>query len=807
MVALREDAAEGQVIFWFAQPGGRDLKLYKVSSLLFQRRFSALLAVCAALAGGVPAAQAEIDPLDAPPERVMFAEGDTIRGIVGTYLSDPDLWPVVLALNNIASPADLVPGIELALPVRQVFAADSALMASLQAIQRATAEGARIFAPTQIGSAIENRDTAVSRREHGEWRQVVSFSGVASGFAEEALEISIAQRDRAAEAVVSDVQGRVEGRAPSEPSWSDREMNDILVEYERLRTLSNSTTQVTFRDLSRLRLNPNSNATIQRMRSDPLTGGEVTKVSLAEGDFYALLNQLSDKTAFEIEVPGVETTTNSSDFWIKNDASGARFVNYDTPGLEIARDGETISVGENEGVVLTGAGAERAQVLQSPIVIAPPVGAILYTAAAALDWEVLEGAEAYWLEVAADPGFNQMKISEWGIAEAGFRAEGLVPGRYHWRVAALDRLGLPGAWSTPRDFTLRVDDTPPFLTLLSPADGVILTAPQAEVLGASEPEARLSLNGSAQEMAGDGSFLAGLPLQPGPNRITVVATDLAGNESRRSLSVVYRPAAAVEITLADSIPRVDGALAARADVLSVLGRATGEPGAEVVVRDAGGAEVLRTRLADDGGLGFTVPVDAAPRGYRIEVLAPDGTVEGALEFAALSDRVAPEITLDAPPPRATGEDVVQVSGSAGDAVRLELDGTEVPLVDGRFDLTLTLQPGENGFELAASDAVGNVVLTPLRSLYDIDPPEILRVELGRPQGPGGPIEILAEARDVSGLRQAAPFVIAIDGAEVDGFLRCDSATGLCRANLPPEPGTLDLIELVIEDYAGNAAFE
>ncbi len=745
--------------------------------------------------------------MEAPPQLVRFSEDDTIRGIVGEYLRDPDLWPVVLSLNNIASPADLVPGVELALPVGQVFAADNALLASLQAIQKATAEGARIFAPAEIGNAIENRDTAISQREQGEWRQVVSYAGVATDYAEEALEISVAQRDRAAEAVVSDVQGRVEGRSPSEPAWSNRRLNDILVEFERLRTLSNSTTQVTFRDLSRLRLNPNSNATIQRMRSDPLTGGEVTKVSLAEGDFYALLNQLSDKTAFEIEVPGVETSTNSADFWIKNDASGARFVNFDAPGLTIAQGGDTIMVGENEGVVLTAAGAQRARVLASPVLSAPAVGEVLYTAGAALDWQAQEGAEAYWLEVAADPGFNQMKVSEWGIREDGFLAEGLTAGRYHWRVAALDKLGLPGAWSTPREFTMRVDETPPFLTLLSPAEGSILTVPQAEVLGASEADARLMLNGAPLEVAGDGSFLASLALVPGPNQVAVTAIDPAGNETSRRLSVVYRPAVAVEITLSGSIPRVGGALAARAAELSVFGDTTAAPGAEVVVRDEAGAEVLRTRVAPDGAVNFTVPVEAAARAYRIEVLAPGGAVEGALEFTALSDRVAPEIALDLPMPRATGEDVVRLAGQAGDAVRLELDGTEVPLKDGRFDLALTLQPGRNAFELAASDAVGNVSVTPLRTLYDIDPPEILRVELGRSQGPGGPIEILVEAADESGLRQAAPFVIAVDGNEVEGFLRCDSAAGICRASLPPEPGALELIELIIEDYAGNAAFE
>ena len=765
-----------------------------------------MAAVLVLLAGPGPG-EAEVDPMDAPLETVRFSAADTLRGIVGKYLNDPDLWPVVLALNNIASPADLAPGMDLLLPVRQVTAADHALLSSLQAIQRANAEGARIFAPVEIGQAILNRDTAMSQREQGAWRQVVSFAGVASDFAREALAISIAQRDRSAEAVVSDVQGDVEGRAPAEPAWSDRTLNDILVEYERLRTLSNSTTQVTFRDLSRLRLNPNSNATIQRMRSDPLTGGEVTKVSLAEGDFYALLNQLSSKSAFEIEVPGIETTTSSADFWIKNDRSGARFVNYDAPGLEIARGNDVLTVGENEGVVLTAAGAQRAQVLDSPLPDGPAPGTILYTTTAQLGWAPLDGAQGYWVEVASDPAFNQMQISEWGITRPEFEAAGLEPGRYHWRVAALDRLGLPGAWSTPRDFTLRVDTTPPFLALLSPASGSILTRPSVEILGASELDATVTLNGAALVLGADGSFLAPMALQPGENRIEVGARDPAGNESARSLSVVFRPVAAVQIALSDSIPRVGEALAARSDVLTVTGNADADAGSEVVVRDESGTEVLRTRVGERGALSFTVPVEEATRSYGIEVLAPGGEVEGHLDFAALSDRTAPKITLDMPPPRATGDEELHLSGSAGDAVRLELNGAALPLTDGRFDITRVMTPGDNSFELVAADAVGNVGVTQVTTLLDIDPPEVLRVELGRPKGTNGPIELLVEAEDASGLRQAAPFLLSIDGEEVQGFLRCDSATGLCRASLPARPGALELIEVVIEDYAGNAAFE
>lgn len=771
-----------------------------------QAAIAAVVFVCVWAVPVMPPIQAETDPLDAPLERVEFGAGDTIRGIVGQYLRDPDLWPAVLALNNIASPADLVPGIELYLPVRQVFAADDALLRSLTAIQKATAEGARIFAPREIGDAITTRDTAMVHREEGEWRQVVSYAGDATGYANQALDISIAQRDRSAEAVVSDVHGTVEGRAPAEPSWSNRSLDDILVEFERLRTLSNSTTQVTFRDLSRLRLNPNSNATIQRMRSDPLTGGEVTKVSLANGDFYALLNQLTEKTAFEIEVPGIESTTNSSDFWIKNDQSGARFVNYDDSDLAIERNGQMITLGENEGVVLAGETAQRAQVLQSPLLLTPEVGDVIYTGRAPLSWEAYDGAAGYWLEVASDPAFNHMQISEWGIRETAFLADDLPPAKYHWRVAALDQLGLPGQWSTAQDFTLRTDNTPPYLTLLSPASGTIVTQPEIEVLGASEMGAVLSLNDAPLAIGSDGSFVTTLPLSQGTNTITVQSVDPAGNTSSRSLSVVYRPAIAVEISLNDRIPRVDDALATRSDDLSLSGQTSAAVDAPVVIRDASNAIVVQTRVGPGGVLNFTVPVDAAPRAYLIEILSPNGAVEGTLGFAAMQDQTAPGILLDLPPPRATGETDMGLTGSAGDAIRLELGGTQVPLVDGRFDLSVTLSPGLNSFDLAATDAVGNVSVTQFSTLLDIDPPEILNVDLGRPQGDDGPIELRVEATDESGLRQAAPFVVAIDGFEIDGFLRCDTESGVCRGSLPPEAGDLELIELIIEDYAGNAAF-
>ncbi len=739
-------------------------------------------------------------------ENITFTSADSIRDFVGLHLGDPDLWPYVLDLNQIASPADLRPGDVLAMPVKQVRAADTALQKALNSIQNATAEGAQVFAPVQIGNAVANRENALERREDYQWEAVIDLSDIASLLAQEALEIAIAQRDRSAEAVVSDVQGEVQGRAPAEPSWSGRNLDDILVEFERVRTLSSSTTQITFRDLSRLRLNANSNATIQRMRSDPLTGDEVTKVSLVNGDFYALLNQLSDKNAFEIDVPGVETKTESGDFWVKNDTSGARFVNYDEAELEITRGGQKVMLGENEGVVLDADGAQTADVLNSPQLSQPPADAILYTGLADLRWDGFEGAAGYWLEVARDPGFNEMQVSEWGISELEFVTSDLPPARYYWRVAALDQLGLPGQWSKPGGFTVRVDNTPPFLTLLAPGDGDLASTDRVDVFGASEPDATVELNGAAVVLAPDGSFELSLPLLPGSNTLTLDATDRAGNTSRIEQTVVYRPAEAVEIRLDEGLPRSGDALATRSDELLVVAATTAQPGMTVVIRGAGGAVALQTVIGTNGALSFSVPVNEVVQAFAIEILSPGGVIEGTADFTAVRDAVPPEITLDLPLPKATDESLIDLTGNIGDAVSLTLDGVPVPLTEGRFAMPLDLTPGVNAFDLAAIDSVGNVTPLRLQTVYDIDPPVITEAEVSRPDGNSGPITIDVRATDPSGLRKSATFVIEVGGMERDGFLRCDNAAGQCTATLPAEPGQLRLIEVAVDDYAGNTAF-
>lgn len=749
---------------------------------------------------------AEVDPLNAPYELVPFSGEATLRDFTATYLNDPDLWPTVLRINNLTTAADLVPGAVLQMPVVQVALADEALAASLMAIQKATSEGARLFAPTQIGAAIADRDTAVESRGEGEWRQVVAYADSSQAYAIEAFEIAVAQRDRAAEALITDIHGRVEGRDPTEAAWSNRALDDILVEFERVRTLTNSTTQVTFRDLSRLRLNPNSNATIQRMRSDPLTGKEVTKVSLQSGDFYALLNQLSDQDTFEIDVPGIQTTTESDDFWIKKEDDSALFVNYDTASLDIESRSAKVSLGQDEGVVITDEGiAARAQVLDRTLLSTPLDQTEVFGTGVDLAWQVFPQASGYWFEVAGDPGFNRMITSEWGVRETAFRVEGLSPGVHYWRVAALDGLGLPGKWSEARAFELRIDDTPPFLTVLAPSQEALVESDTIEVLGAAEFGVELTLNGRPLLVGSDGSFSDQVSIKAGENSLVFVATDAAGNLSEKRRLVTYVPRENVDIQLSESLARQGNVLVSRTAEMTVLAETTAPPGLEAVLRNSTGDEIGRARTGADGRLAMTVPAASQMQTYRIEVLSLGKALLGEISFAVQLDNVAPEIILDVPPPRATSESTLDLTGVFGDAVNLSLGGEPLEIFDDFFATQVALRPGVNRFELRAEDAAGNVGVLVAETFLDLEEPEISSIELLRPQGDAGPIEIVVGATDQGGLRQAAPYLVEVGDHEFEGYLRCDNRAGLCRASLPATAGEMRLIEVVVLDYAGNEA--
>jgi len=84
-------------------------------------------------------------------------------------------------------------------------------------------------------------------------------------------------------------------------------------------------------------------------------------------------------------------------------------------------------------------------------------------------------------------------------------------------------------------------NAPPSLNVNSPTDGQSFSKEQnvADVTGTTDPDVKVTVNGFWAITDVDGNFSYDLHLQNGENKITIIATDQAGNKNQKDLTVKY----------------------------------------------------------------------------------------------------------------------------------------------------------------------------------------------------------------------------------------------------------------------------
>jgi hypothetical protein len=267
---------------------------------------------------------------------------------------------------------------------------------------------------------------------------------------------------------------------------------------------------------------------------------------------------VGDQTT-EILTPTVRTTA------LKDASGNIDVTDAGETGVKIFRgqaqlqtkQGQRITLNENQAVQVDAAGkaGSRLELPPPPTLIAPTSRAELPLvlppdAVAQLTWSPVKNGETY--RVAMDYNVTQAglllsaALEEQGIKSTSHQIKGLNPGRYFWRVAAVNRDGLEGAYSRVSFFSV-VQPTQPVVAPTPEARPPALTLAAVEELevgivhvsGRTDPRATVTVDGHAVKVLPDGSFSEYLRRSE-RGAVVVRATGPDGQSSEQTRPVAFR---------------------------------------------------------------------------------------------------------------------------------------------------------------------------------------------------------------------------------------------------------------------------
>lgn len=737
---------------------------------------------------------------------VRVEPGQTIRDVAKKYLGNSDLWEFILQENRLNYAHEVKPGMRLRIPVSRIKGAVQGIDSSRKKISEATRLGAKIFAPLLIKEAVQAREQAVRLQKKGKWEESIRFAEESLGKAEKAISISRQNQNVPAQAVIQNLSGKVSKKRPEGIDWEEISRYEVLLEGEKIRTLSDSYADILFRDNSQLHLEENAQALIQRMRANLLENTEEASVSIVKGDVKAFLTGGGKKKRVQVDVPGIKTRINSSNFWIGKDDKVTRIANYEGE-IEISSAGEKVVLRENQGSIVreNSRPTPPQALLPSPKHKAPENGTSFSSLRFAFIWHPVTGTDHYILEIAKEAGFDRILWSEKHRDNKGAFPEHLGGGTYYWRVTAYSKDGLPGKPSTPYLFRIMIDTTPPFLVIEAPKQGAVITTQEIQVKGETEKDSAVTINSQKVETDTEGNFSHPVLLDDIKNTITIVATDSSSNISKKEVTVYYAPKKEVSLSFSDALPSIrENCFVTNTRQFMLFG--TTNPFSRISVSKEKTENILSETSSDEKG-SFNLRVPASPEGEKfvlsITTKAGETRKEG---FSVVLDTTPPKIMLDKDIPSAVSAPELTISGTSEDAVRFLLNGEEIALENGRFSKTLHLKNAKNQIRMESLDKAGNIGMYKKEVILDTLPPEPVSWKLA-PKVVKGNAKILIQvrAKDMTGLKKIAPFTVHVGEKPVSGHLiRKDNDT--YEGSLLVEEKTnakVKFSSITLSDYLGN----
>lgn len=347
------------------------------------------------------------------------------------------------------------------------------------------------------------------------------------------------------------IEGSVKVKTVGTFEWVTADKNMLLKRSDLVRTGPGSTAEIAFFDGTVVHVRPDSLITIEESSEDPSTKARKVSWHISSGEVNLQTSRKNvPGSATEVSTPTVKGTVGElAAANIKVAEAGDSDIRmFRGSGRVETKTGDKIELGSSEAVRVdsTGKAGPKVTLPETPVLLAPPYDAeISYPAPSQattlLAWKDVSTAAGYHFQIDYSLHFNRPIVDRRGWKATAIELRGLDPGKYYWRVAAIDKDGSSGDFSAFARFAVTTSGRggagpPPPLTLQS----LEVRTNILQIKGRTEPGATLSVNGQRVDVQGDGSFNEFITLdKPGKQVVVIRATGINGGvrEVRRPVEV------------------------------------------------------------------------------------------------------------------------------------------------------------------------------------------------------------------------------------------------------------------------------
>ncbi len=727
---------------------------------------------------------------------VTLTSDETLRSLAVKYFGEPNDWEVILFYNGFQSISEVNIGTQLKIPIGLYRKVNKTLDSVQELIIQANNEGAGILAKEQLESAIGSQKEAIELKKKGKLDLAYAKAQEAQNYIKNAIQQTKEKRIKSISAILSEKKGKVQSRKQDQSVWFDTNQNQDLIEKEHVRTLTSSSGEISFIDGSRLNLSQNSLAVIEAMKQDLIKNTSKSSVVVLQGDVLAYLTSQNKKNDVNVSVPGVQTDIRSRNFRTSRDENNvAKFANYDGE-IDVQAAGSSVTLKKNEGTSIAPGEKpkEARKLLDAPVIIVPEPKTKIFSDLAEIKWNKIPAAKGYRIQISTKRIFSEVLLDERTDERTTYQWKSDETGVFYLRIASIDKENFTGPFTSPVEFYLGRDVTPPYLLVESPGENESTYQDNIVLSGVVEIEANLMVNSDTISIGTDGKFNQEFKLKPGKNILTIQAVDPAGNSTEVVRTVYYN--ADDQLIYLDSKP----AMSVNTTEFAVSGST--KPGTEIRINGQ------LVQLVDYK-FNHIVTLQQGENHIIINAKSQKGQTQSSTLTITL-DQQPPDLSLE-DIPSFTKEASMEIAGKTDEPCTISINKEKISVEQNQFKHVEKLQEGENIIELMAEDLAGNQNLTEIEIVRDTQKPKIVTVSLLPEQVKGGElVQLKIQAKDSGvGLSRNGKFSVGLTtgGQNFSGMLSLGSG-GIYLGTLiipPGIQGKLTVQELVIQDYLGNQA--